>query len=329
MTILLANIAWLNNQTSQTTPPPKPILDIVKQLYKDIPVKENLTDSKQVKQSISNSGIFLENKLQKVASDKTGSNLKQVIKEALLAKPDKAEATSTKASLEKTGADIKASLLRLLGSIVQVARITPKQGSTTAPTLPTTNSPALPFTPPTIRGSAPQAQQKVDANVQAAQGNLQLLLLELGKQTEAALARTQLHQAASLSAGEQGNINLAFELPIRNNEQLDLFDIIIEEENANEQDEEDAKHHWSITLAFDLDGLGPVHAKLRLVDNKISTLFWAERAETSQLFNQHLSDLIQRYQHSGLEADELHCFQGTPSGATNSAMPHIVLDVKA
>ncbi len=329
MTSLLANIAWLNNQTSQTTPLPKSILDIVKQLYKEIPAKENLTESKQVKQSINNSGIFLENKLQKTATDKTGGNLNQVIKESLLAKPDKAGASPANTGLEKIGTDLKASLLRLLGTINQVARTTPKQSSHTAAILPSTNTPALPFTLPTMRGNAPQAQPKVETNLQTVQGNFPLLLLELGKQTEAALARTQLHQAASLPAGEQTNINLAFELPIRNNEQLDLFDVLIEEEKPNEQDEEDNKHPWSITLAFDLEGLGPVHAKLKLVENKISTLFWAERAETSQLFNQHLSDLVQRFQQSGLEADELHCFQGTPPGAAGNTMPHIVLDVKA
>ena len=87
------------------------------------------------------------------------------------------------------------------------------------------------------------------------------------------------------------------------------------------------KSNETISLAFDLDGLGPVYAKLKMIDNKISTTFWAKDTETTQLFNQNLDNLRQRYHQAGLESSELCCYPGTPPASPTSNLPHIVLDI--
>ena len=319
MTSLLANVAWLNNPATQLPPLPSPVLMIIKQLYNNLPTKEKLTNATEIKQGMLNSGIFMENKLKKIARPEAKERSSQTMQQSL-----SAPSNSTQA-----GADLKSTLLRLLNVIQSVKRTTPTQTAQGQPVLQSqiTNT-ALPFTPPTLRGSPPQPQQRMEANLPAALGNLQLLLLELGKQSEATLARTQLHQVASMPGGEQTSQSMAFELPIRNNQQIDVFDIVIEQEKQHEHDDEEHNHAWSINLAFDLDGLGPLHARLKLVDNKVSSLFWAEREETTALLNQHIANLSERYRQAGLEATELHCFSGTPPN-TSTAMPHIVLDVKA
>ena len=317
MTSLLANIAWLNNPATRLPPLPSPVLTIIKQLYNNLPTKEKLTNSAEVKQSVLNSGIFMENKLKKIAKPEGGGKTSQALQQSLQTTPNTTQA----------GTDLKSTLLRLLSAIQNTKQATPSQAPHTAQASQAL-TPPLPYTPPTLRGNAPQPQKKMEANLPAALGNLQLLLLELGKQSEATLARTQLHQAASLPGNEQSGQSLAFELPIRNNQQIDVFDIVIEEEKQNQHDDEEQRHTWSVSLAFDLEGLGPLHAKLRLVENKVSSLFWAEREETTQLLNQHLANLSQRYHQAGLEATELHCFNGAPPDKS-SKMPHIVLDVKA
>jgi len=390
MANLLANLTWLNQSTSKTSPIPAPVLGIVKQLIKQLPSKESGTNAGQLKQNILNSGIFLESKLNKLASDKTSQTLKQTIKQSLqmsmaqtlpstvvsptekttqtlkqaitqslqmqqgktlpstavsptdktaqtikqtatqslqmqLGKTQQNTATSP---ADKPSADLKLGLLQLLGAIQQITKTgssTPLQTPLSQTSTQASSQPLpQPFTPPPLRGKTPQAQPQAKANL-AGLSNLPLLLLELGKQVESSLARTQLHQAASLPTGEQSPVNLAFELPIRNNQQIDIFDIIINEEEKNNPDEEDNKQ-WSISLAFNLKGLGPVHAKLRMIDNKVSTTFWAESTETTQLFNKNLENLRQRYHHAGLESSELCCYPGTPP-ATTSSLPHIVLDI--
>ena len=386
MATLLANLAWLNQSASKTAPIPPAVLNIAKQLIKQLPTKESSANAGQLKQNILNSGIFLESKLNKLASDKTAQTLRQTIKQSLpmqLGKTAPATAvtpiektpqtlkqaitqslqlqlekiqTSTTTSLTNktvqtlkqaftqslqmpTGekpasttastadistADLKLGLMRLLSAIQQSTRTT----STTTPQTPVSQASTQPlqFTRPPLRGNTPQPQPKTEANL-AGLTNLPLLLLELGKQVESSLARTQLHQAASMPASEQSPTNLAFELPIRNNEQIDIFDIIINEEDKQNQEGKDGQQQWGISLAFDLEGLGPVHAKLRMIDNQVSTTFWAESLETTQLFNKHLENLRQRYHQAGLESSELCCYPGTPPMSTSSKLPHIVLDI--
>ena len=392
MATLLANLTWLNQSASKTVPIPAVVLDIAKQLFRQLPTKENINQAGQLKQNMLNSGIFLESKLNKLASDKTpqtlrqttkqtkqtplgktqeniavtptdkiAKTLKQAIQQSLQIQRDKTPTgtptsptdntlqtlkqalqqspatqlgktqTSIAASpTDKSSADLKLGLLRLLGAIQQIT----KTGSTTTPQPPLSQtspqaSPQalpLPFTAPPMRGATPQAQPGAKANL-AGMTNLPLLLLELGKQVESSLARTQLHQVASMPASEQSPTNLAFELPIRNNGHIDIFDIVINEEDKQNRDEKDNKQQWDISLAFDLGGLGPVHAKLRMIDNKISTTFWTESAETTQLFNKNLENLRQRYHQAGLESSELCCYPGKPPVSTSSNLPHIVLDI--
>ncbi len=310
MATLLANLAWLNQPASNTLPIPVIILDIAKQLINQLPSKQQFSNSGQLKQNILNSGIFLESKLKQLSSDKTAQAL---------------HIGNATRPTNKPPTDLKLSLLRLLGAIQQITRAA--DTTTLKNPLNLASPQPLPFTPPPLRGSTPQPQSQANANL-AGLTNLPLLLLELGKQVESSLARTQLHQAASLPSSEQSPTNLAFELPIRNNGQIDIFDIVINEQDKENQDEKDGKDQWGISLAFDLKGLGPVHAKLRMIDNKISTTFWAENAETTQLFNQNLENLRQRYHQAGLESSELCCYPGTPPAATTSRLPHIVLDIK-
>jgi len=326
MATLLANLAWLNQSAGKTTPIPAAIIDIAKQLLKQLPGKDGVSNRGQLKQNILNSGIFLESKLNKLASDKTAQTLQQTIKQSLQMQLGKTQESTAASATDKPSTDLKLGLLRLLGAVQQIA----KTGSTTplqAPLSQPGSQPLpLPFTPPPLRGNTPQPQSMAKANLSGL-AKLPLLLLELGKQVESSLARTQLHQAASLPASEQSPTNLAFELPIRNNEYIDIFDVVITEEDKKKQGEKDRKQQGGISLAFDLGGLGPVHAKLRMIDNKISTTFWAENTETTRLFNQNLENLRQRYQQAGLESSELCCYRGAPPQSVNSNLPHIVLDI--
>jgi hypothetical protein len=324
MANLLANIAQLN-QPGRAALLPAPVETIVKRLFQQLPAADKVSNPQQLKQAITNSGVFLENKLNKGSDDKTANALKEVLKQTLQAAETKPEASRPSA----TGTDLKASLLRLLSAVQQTSRVTAPKGSPLQPdSAAQTKLLPLPFTPPPLRGQLPQPQAKTEATLQQL-GSLQLQLLELGRQTEAAVARTHLHQAASMPGGDQTVNTWALELPLRNGQQVDLFDMVIEEETGGDREDQQDGHPWSITLAFDLDGLGPVYARLRLLNDKISTLFWAERPETTRLFNQHLNELMQRYRDNGLEPAELHCFQGPPPGSSGHNTPQIVLDVKA
>lgn len=295
---LLANIAMLSQQPPRTLPLPAAALDAIRQLYRQLPAADKVTDARQLRQAIADSGLFLENRLAKAAGART--------------------------ALAPVENDLKAALLRLLGVLRQATGNAPQ--TTTATASPPRMPPAG-ITQPTLRGHTPQAQAR--AEPMPLQAGVLQLLLELGRQTEAALARTQLHQAASLPGSETGGNSWALELPLRHGQQVDLFDMVIEQEQQRGRNDEQAQPAWSVSLAFDLDGLGAVHARVHLREGKIATLFWAEEPATAALFNKHLAELSQRYREAGLECGELRCFEGEPPDGTQTPSPRIVLDVKA
>lgn len=292
MTPLLANLSWINQQ--QTGIIPQAILVLAKELLDKLPSRDKISSAEGLKQAIKDSGLFLESKLGQAAQ---------------------------KGNAPESSNDIKSLLLRLLNGVR-------KESSQTA--APTTARPLLTSTPllptPAVPGGRPQPQGKAEATL-ATLNNTLALLQELGKQTEGSVARTQLHQLASLPTAEQNPLTWSFELPIRNQDKLDLFQFIIEEHQDDENDEQ--QRRWNVTIAFELAPLGPMYARLQLQNGKISTIFWADALDTSTLINQNLTELAQRYQQAGLESSELRCYQGKPPATVNNAIPRIVLDVKA
>ncbi len=312
MATLLANLVWLNQSASKTVPIPAAVLNIAKQLIKQLPTKGSGTNTEQLKYGILNSGVFLESKLSKLARNKAT----QIAQE-------KISSSTAIRSTDTLSADLKLNLLRLFTAIQQ----TTKTDNSVHSQIPMAQTGSQPFIPPSLPGKTPLAQARVQANL-AGLSNLPLLLSALGKQVESSLARTQLHQAASLPGDEQAPLNLAFELPIRNHQHIDIFDLIISEDEKNHPNEKNNKQQWNVNLAFDLDGLGPVQVKLKMIDNQVSTTFWTESVATRQLLSQHMENLRQRYHQAGLESSELSCYPGT-APSTVSTRLHIVLDINA
>lgn len=294
MAPLLANLSWISQQGA-TTPLPQAIQVLAKELFDKLPSRDKISSAEGLKQAIKNSGLFLESTMSSAAQ---------------------------RGAAPATGNDLKGLLLRLLNAVQ-------KESAQTTATTPSLTRPALTTTPPmppAMPGGRPQPQGQTEATL-ATLNNSLALLQELGKQTEGSVARTQLHQLASLPTPDQNPLTWSFELPVRNQEKIDLFQFIVEEHKGG--GDEECKRRWSITIAFELEALGPMYARLQLESGKISTTFWADSFDTSALINQNLPELAQRYQQAGLESSELRCFQGQPPEAASTTLPRIMLDVKA
>ena len=69
---------------------------------------------------------------------------------------------------------------------------------------------------------------------------------------------------------------------------------------------------WSVQLALDLPGLGPLHARVSLQGERVGTLFWAEQEETRELVAEHLAELRERLEAQGLAVSALNCLPGQP-----------------
>jgi hypothetical protein len=138
---------------------------------------------------------------------------------------------------------------------------------------------------------------------------------ELTRQTEGALARLQLNQLTSLPTTEHPAPLWTLELPLRHNGRADLLHMRIEQDQtAKRSNTQNAS--WTVSLGLDLDGLGPLHARITLAGERVSTTLWAERGETVALLDKHIDELYHGLARAGLKTDTIRCQQGEPPRTT-------------
>ena len=89
------------------------------------------------------------------------------------------------------------------------------------------------------------------------------------------------------------------------------------ESNARRAAEEQEETPWSLSLALDMPGLGPLHAKLKLRDQALETRIIAERGDTAERLNQHLPQLRERLMQQDIEIICLECHEGRPDQASS------------
>ena len=134
---------------------------------------------------------------------------------------------------------------------------------------------------------------------------------DLQRHVESSLARIQLNQLNSLPNGEQHSQAFLLELPVKENENIDVFSLKINEEDQQKSDQESSKR-WSIKLSFDLNGLGNIHAKLTLGGEKIQASLWAEEETTFDLIQNNLDLLHDRLTDVEFIDPDVKCYKGKP-----------------
>ncbi len=186
-----------------------------------------------------------------------------------------------------------------------------------------------PASAPPLRGSAPAPQTPLQVSVDMLH-RLGTLRTDLLQQAEAALARIQLNQLAALPRdGERGLLEWLFELPIRRGDDLDLWSMrLFRDPPGDAQQRDFPAPAWSVQLAFDLPGLGPMQAQVRITGQQVSTQFWVEQAATLPLLRDNLPELRQALLHIGLEVGELECRTG-PIQAGTAGRHEPLIDEKA
>ena len=150
---------------------------------------------------------------------------------------------------------------------------------------------------------------------------------ELLKQVEGALARTQMHQLATLAEQDNGRLLLAFELPVKHEGHTDVIQMHIERDGRRGEGETEPP--TTVTLGFDVEPLGPIYARVTLLKENVSVSLWAERPATAQLFGSHLGDLRERLEKNGLIAEHLVAHVGQPPQRYVKLDSRNLLDEKA
>lgn len=291
---LMASLAQLQGPEAasmrQALPPA--IRQAMEALWRNLPRTEGITTESGLRRALLDSGLFLEARLARAA----GSGDAPLV-----------------------GRDLKARLL----SLAQQLRGLPPgpRGGGDAPT------PMRQEPPPPFREAQPVPQGRPQsAPVQADQW-----LATLQRQVEGSLARLVMHQLASADKPEEPGQSPRWflELPLKGEDGVDVVHLRLDREGGHRGDREEAERPWRADLALDLPGLGPLHVRVVVRGDQVTTQFWAEEATGSERLQQALPQLRERLQSRNLEVVNLQCRNAPPPPESPARKDGPIVDGRA
>lgn len=291
---------------------PANVREQLDRLWRSLPELSQLQRPDNLRQALNNAGPFLEAYLAKVATGSEQHPPAMDVRAQLLRLAQTLRQQTPQQPNVTTNTTATNSTLTSLNSSAQTTPApmtqTNPQNMTTPTAQPSTRQTA---NAPTNNLPNPAARQAVNYEGLKAEQILQQLL----QQTDAGLARIQQQQVQMVQT--EARPQWVMELPVKHGEGVDVFDIRIQPDaEQNSQNQKDQAYPWTVMLAFNLEGLGPVRAQISLYNGQISTYWWAEQQQTVSLFHEHLSFLENRLQHAGVSIQQLACECGIPEPRT-------------
>ena len=172
------------------------------------------------------------------------------------------------------------------------------------------------------RPDGPVAAHKPSLASLATEPRAEVITAALAREVGEATDRLRLHQLASLPEAQHKTDlarQLNMELPIALGQQTALAGFRVERDRRRRAASGETVDSWGIRFAIDADGIGPVHAHLRLQGTTISVSLWAEDAGTHRLFVDALPRLEAALRDGALDVQDLMVFAGRPSEAPKRA----------
>lgn len=319
------------------------IIRLARALFDNLPNTARVATPDGVRQALRDSGLFLESKLaQSLAQPQTPNakppELAQDFKANLLrlvqAIRDGATntANSTPAGTRanpatttgETTPTLPAALARAMAaSLPTGAATTPATAQATSLTAPATPAATTLRPPPGSvfatgttdpgaplqRGLPPLPPLPLAQLIKGQE--LAFSLNELQRFAEGALARVQVHQLASLPQERAPLPEWLIELPLRRDSETDVWSLRIGRDAERERENPaDTTPAWSVMLAFDLPGLGPMQSRATLRGDRVTAQFFSRTQGVLPLVAEHLPLLQARLQQAGLRVEELTCHHG-------------------
>ncbi|NOY71443.1 MAG: flagellar hook-length control protein FliK [Gammaproteobacteria bacterium] len=318
---------------------PVPLQVIINKLIDQLPTPSSVSSPQGLKSDLNNSGIFFEQKiLQKQnTSDKPidftkdfkfnllalANEIKQQIaKEGKTDSPPFVPQSLTPAGRQfspiNTVSQTFSSLVNSSGNSV------PKELMEGKPlTVAISNSEKNTSLPP-MHHTPVVAQAKVFDSLVNIPG-INSLLSELFELVDGTLSRLRLTQLANTQVDT--NVVYLFELPVKNQNGIDVINLKIEQENSNQKHKN--QQGWNITLAFNFEELGPVYAHITLRGKKVNTNITSEYHTTKLLFEKHMDKLKESLSQAGMEINNLCCTHGKIEQRNLKTHISPILDTKA
>lgn len=164
------------------------------------------------------------------------------------------------------------------------------------------------------------------------------LITELKHLVSTTLSRIQTLQLRTLA---QGTNDIAtallptIELSLRVNDNIYPFLLYFQEKplkNKNlEEEEKDQKkrkrklaHQWKVFMQFEMDDCGWFASEVSMLDERVTTRFWAQKNNTQKRLSSRLDELKKKMEDSGLLVDDIVLLPGEPPRPNTQVQQHLV-----
>ena len=295
-TPLLKDISHIANRPAlRPSPLSADVNAAVRDIFKKLPAAFNLKTAPQVKNQLQNSGTFFEGNIK--------NQIFSLLQNTQISKTPRIKNQLSSNIKSVVEMDLAAQLHRLANLIrTQLAPIKTAVPIKTDQAIPQPNLSNVGNRVATQQTNRPPAEQASFQNISQREEAMQSFL----RQVESSLSHMQQTQLQNLNESQPGRPLWLMELPIKDGQDIDLFELRISEEE-NSQAEGETKKIWNVTLQFDLTGLGKVKAHIKMQNDLISAQFFSEKAETLSLFQKNVDFLRGRLNYNGLNVGNIEC----------------------
>ncbi|MCF7967433.1 MAG: flagellar hook-length control protein FliK [Methylobacter tundripaludum] len=297
---------------------PQALKDIAAKIIQNLPPKEQLITSQGLKQSIVNSGLFLEAKLpSSMTQAELLKELPQLIKNA-----------SVPQSLQRIAAEIlqnltqKEPLLNSPSKPIAEAESAPLKTNPASPPIETPKSTAGLITDD-FKGNLLKFIQALKQEIvhQGEQLSNQVdldLLKNLQHKTENTVAKIVLDQLTSLPKDDNPKQLWIIDIPFIDRQQAESVRIEVQRDKENNQ--QSGSHDWSVNITITPPGLGTIHCLVSYQNDVINTFFKSPAIQTTELIKHNLDYLKNQLEESGLKTGHMDALDGAQK--PQPAHPH-------
>lgn len=309
---LFAALARVVNPSGSGPPLDPAISRLARELFARLPDTASVSRPTSLQQALRDSGQFLESKLaqsvlarpplakgETLARDFKANLLRlvQVLRENVANSAPVTSRAAASATAQASAAQLSSQLSsQLASSLASSVRLPPGLlGDPSAP----------------LQRGQPPLPVPLAGLAQLARSGAPLTPQELLRHVEAALARVQLNQLSSLPVERQLAPEWLIELPVRRDAEMDIWSLRISRDPAADKDSAvGAAPDWTVMLAFDLPGLGPMQTRVSLRGDRVTAQFFSQTQGILPVISEHLPLLQSRLQQAGLQVDDLSCHHG-------------------
>ena len=316
-----------------------PVKQQVTQLLQNLAERQTLQQPEGLRQALTNSGPFLEHRLhtgnpQVISQQDLKANLlqlAQVLRTALV-QPTPEKILQNPELMQTLPKEVQTALrqvlaepqsMRPLPALVPPALTSVGQtplkvlvsllsGLTTVPTGQTSQLASL-IAALEVTQSQPvqgrELQQPALANQVALRVVEWQVMRDLLREVETVTARIQSNQLAMVRDPDNPtNVNVwLFDLPIKDKQQLDRLQLRLEQHTSSTDNEEEII--WQVQLNLETQNLGPMQARISLLQHDVKVVILAEREASAVLLSAHIDALNLRLNKLGLNVSHLSCRQ--------------------